>query len=602
MMNRLLPSTLLVLLALALTCSGTIETIRNDPGRTASGVTITFSARVRITSFDESVFPEQHPSGRDSEFTFSGGSLSPNGRFRVSWTPSTAEIEEVEWLRGSTASPLSTPASQTPMTYEQIMAEIAEYPGPNEPLYVPGPDEAIWLTDLEGHADIYDNDSIKINYADWFDRGQITKVEVYRNGIKMRFLPDMFDVLTNAQMKAFDGNPLESTPASSHSDHAIHGYSFEFAIHGASNLVLGTLAVEANSGIQIPSSLPLYAHLDSNWVLDAFHWNGMTDQQLLGLLQAFKSAGFNGIQLDTNWFVETGTSSEVVPIYQLEPIETHPWFRTETESELVRLLDLANSLSLDVELRIQLYVCNSGKSEEIQYRSEIQPRNVSLFFESLGDVAVDLATIAEAKGVDTFTPMVELDSLERHDAEIRHLLDRIDRVFSGRLAVNQATHHYVFRSQSYFEANCGEFWDWRDEEGLPLIISMNCWNPPLETQDDQRWSVLLEKMADIWNPVVVHFRERFPENPLVFGEIGAYAFDGHARGGALPPDIFDPARAHRYRDDQEFVETYAAYVAASYAMGLDGVALWSWAPSSLLPSRNDWYRFPNLNHIASLIE
>ena len=70
------------------------------------------------------------------------------------------------------------------------MTEIAEYPEPDEPLYEPSPDEALWLTDLEGHADIYDNDSIRINYANWFDKSQINEIEVYRNGIKMRFLPD----------------------------------------------------------------------------------------------------------------------------------------------------------------------------------------------------------------------------------------------------------------------------------------------------------------------------------------------------------------------------------------------------------------------------
>ena len=92
------------------------------------------------------------------------------------------------------------------------MAQIAHYPGPDEPLYVPAEGEQIWLTDLEGHADIYDNDSIKINYAPGFDKSQITRIDVYRNGVKLRFVPALFDVLTNEQMKTFDGNPAENTP------------------------------------------------------------------------------------------------------------------------------------------------------------------------------------------------------------------------------------------------------------------------------------------------------------------------------------------------------------------------------------------------------
>jgi len=108
-----------------------------------------------------------------------------------------------------------------------------DYPGPDEQLYQPEPDEQIWLTDLDGHGDIYDNDSIKINYAPGFDVSQITKIDVYRNGIKLRFVPQKIDVLTNAQMKTFDGNPAERSPASNHTDHAIMGYEYEFKISTA---------------------------------------------------------------------------------------------------------------------------------------------------------------------------------------------------------------------------------------------------------------------------------------------------------------------------------------------------------------------------------
>jgi hypothetical protein len=111
----------------------------------------------------------------------------------------------VEWETTGASAAGSTTGSSAPLTYEQIMAQIAQYPGPDEPLYVPAEGEQIWLTDLEGHKDIYDNDSIKVNYAPGFDKSQITRIDVYRNGVKMRFLPALFDVLTNAQIRCSMG-------------------------------------------------------------------------------------------------------------------------------------------------------------------------------------------------------------------------------------------------------------------------------------------------------------------------------------------------------------------------------------------------------------
>jgi hypothetical protein len=199
-MRRIVVVALLLTLLMSLLAFGASETLTSRSGKTATGLIVTFSVEVRITSYDDSVFTIQEPSNRAEQFTFSGGELDHGGRFRLTWSPSIASIVDHEWVT-TTTSAADNWYSSGALTYEEIMAKIAEYPGPDEPLYVPAEDEAIWLTDLEGHADIYDNDSIRINYADWFNQSQVTKIEVYRNGIKMRFLPDMLDVLTKEQIK-----------------------------------------------------------------------------------------------------------------------------------------------------------------------------------------------------------------------------------------------------------------------------------------------------------------------------------------------------------------------------------------------------------------
>jgi uncharacterized protein YcfJ len=68
----LIPLGVVLLVCVALAAS---ESLTNRTGRTATAVTVTFSEEVRITSYDESVFPTKDPSSRSDTFTFSGGQL-----------------------------------------------------------------------------------------------------------------------------------------------------------------------------------------------------------------------------------------------------------------------------------------------------------------------------------------------------------------------------------------------------------------------------------------------------------------------------------------------------------------------------------------------
>jgi len=101
-MKRLVVVALVVGLAAAVLCLGATESLTNHSGKTASGVVLTFSESVRITSYDQAVFPNQEPTGRAETFTFSGGELPNGGRFKVTWTPSSAEITSSEWIAATT--------------------------------------------------------------------------------------------------------------------------------------------------------------------------------------------------------------------------------------------------------------------------------------------------------------------------------------------------------------------------------------------------------------------------------------------------------------------------------------------------------------------
>jgi len=116
---RRLCAVLLVLVLLALVCLGATERLRNDSGKLASGVTITLSEKVRITSYDASVFSKQEPTVRAETFTFSGGLLADREAFSLAWTPSDATVTNCTWLADPT---LSGPLEATVETTEYELA------------------------------------------------------------------------------------------------------------------------------------------------------------------------------------------------------------------------------------------------------------------------------------------------------------------------------------------------------------------------------------------------------------------------------------------------------------------------------------------------
>ena len=514
------------------------------------------------------------------EFVFSGGIVEPWESHWFNYAPATASVMETEWLTDSIVS--DTPQGSLTRddlmdlgrapTYEEIMSVITEYPGPDEPVYVPAADEAIWLTDLDGHAEIYDNDSIRINYADWFDQSEITRIEVYRNGIKLRFLPDMLDVITNEQMKTFDGNPLEHTPASSHTDHAIFGYEYEFRLHvtGENDIWQSTAVVRSPFRTDIKRT---YAHVHPHWNR-LLEWEKLSDQDIVDFFMKLSNLGFNGVSLTITCFVASTTSNEVFFLYQPDR-QISWWSTTATDSELRRVLELARESDLEIAVRMALLVSDSytNSTDDFAFSGNVCPSNVDAFIESYGDAAVHVAQIAEEFGCKVFTPLTEMNCLEQYPDAIKRLYDRIDHAFSGELAFEEGTHHYLggfntYNGETRFDKNVGTFWDWTSSAGVPLGIEWSCWSPPLDTQMDQRLSSVVESMFEFWEPAYSYYSERYPMNPVRFGEIGVYGYDGVSLG------FISTTASGKLHDEQEVADIWAAYIIYAHVSDLNGVFVW----------------------------
>jgi len=563
-MKRLAVVLLAVVLGIALLCLGATEKLVNRSGSPAAGVALTFSEAVRITSYDKSVFPNQSPaSGEAESFTFSGGTLPAGGTFQVTWSPSSARARSIKWIMAGLPAVAATSLPTIPTTYEEIMAQIAHYPGPEESLYVPAEGETIWLTDLEGHKDIYDNDSIRINYAPGFDKNQITRIEVYRNGIKMRFLPEKLDVLTNEQMKTFDGNPLERTPKSSHSDHAIFGYEYEFKMTtGTSTKLIAFVPVVVHNAVRFAGQvLAMPGH-------DFFDRLHLSDELLLTEFAKLKEQGVTGIQISVNNFTSSPTASSVFSQYTADPQICAAWKRTATDDELQRILGLASRAGLSSELHIQLWHTNENGGATAQ---EIQPRDLTAWFDSYGALCVRYAQLAQSVGVDILAVGVELNSMEKYADQWGALVARVRSTYSGLVTFAEATHHRLlgyscFSPQLWAEKEKKRFWDCFD------MIGVNCWTPPIATTPDPKLSDMLSRFVAFWASTIEYYRATYPGKPIWFIELGARDYDGAALAAE---GYWDDQITGRQLDQQEFADIWGSYIAGAACLAVDGLPLWN---------------------------
>ena len=560
-------ATALVLLSavlLVLTASAASEYLTNRTGKTATAVTVTFSEEVRVTSHDESVFPDQEPTGRAETFTFSGGELANGGRFKLSWTPSSAEISNVKWETSASAA-ASLTGTNAPLTYDQIMAQVAHYPSPDEPLYVPADGEQIWLTDLEGHADIYDNDSIKINYAAGFDKTQITKIAVYRNGVRLWFVPAVFDVLTNEQMKTFEktfNGMTETTPKSSHTDHAIYGYEYELRF-------LDSEGVPVYRMLAVVSSPVLLSGRRTVNIADTFDLLGqLSDAEFVRRLSALRSLGFEAVQFSVCYCSESPKSNRIIPVYEKGTPLTPSWARTMTNDEIARQLRLIREAGLESEIRL---VCINLSSAGT-WDGDVNPSDADAWFRSYSAVCVDLGRIAEAEHASVFYVAVEVDLMEGYTRQWRAIAAGTRAVFSGQISIVESTGTWLALENCYagesFTSRVGQFWDAFD------FIAVDHWPNHchnLETQTDQRFNVVVERFANEWRRAFDYYRAMYPGKRIVFGEFGTYNLDGAlANGEAEDTSTY-------LQDLQEMSDAWAALLIGASAVGADGITVWAYS-------------------------
>ena len=564
----------------------TTQTIINDTGKEVTGITIRFSTAVMITDYDR-VFPEQLPTGRSDKFTFSGGKLSSFGRFTVSWVPSPARITAYKWIiAGETAESASTtsvpPAAGTtatgvpdPNTPPILYGN--NYPGPDEPVYHPKPGEKFWLTDLGGHGDIYDNDGIRINFAPDIDKSTIGHIEWYRNGIHLPFLDDKLQI-TNAEMKTFTGIPAEHSPASHHTDHAIMGYTYGVAIFpkgytGPYDWVDAetTLIKTVKSGFRWRPR-EIWVHLNGVWMTTL---KRVPLDEVIDFFRFIKSEGFTGISFEMHYYVDSPYAStvKILDHYDTSIIKWGAY--TASEPVLERILKAIDEVGLETNIIVQLYVSQKYQNEHGVAFCKY-PRDPQSFFNSYADVLLKITPLLNKYHVKLFTVLDEEDTLEAdYPNLVSELLSKISNAFEGELGIDEATNN-MLSGHSCLSKQGGfldlvknfSFWGWKDKIGRSVRIEYSCWDPPMETQNDQRASIMPANFVKFWKTAVNYYTARYPNNIQMFGEIGVPSGDGACSN----PNYYN-VKNKRY-DDQEAADGWYAQLVGSKILGIDRLDIW----------------------------
>jgi hypothetical protein len=274
--------------------------------------------------------------------------------------------------------------------------------------------------------------------------------------------------------------------------------------------------------------------------------------------------GFKGIQVEVHVFMDDMSSNEIFPIYDYGSSRLPDWQRTATDAEIATILGYVRDAGLDAEVAIQIWTtldCRNSNPSVNTDRGNIYPRNVSTWFDNYSTLCEHYARLAEANHVEYFCPIVELETMEQYTDEVTSLLERVDAEFSGQLAVSEGTNKMAF---GWFPkgGHLGQFWGYES-----MLIGMNSWVQELETQKDQRFSVVLERFVAFWRPFVEEYRRLYPGHKIVFEENGFYNYDGAALG-------WRHEETNPVRDDQEVADYWAAVFSALPALGMDGIAVW----------------------------
>jgi hypothetical protein len=215
-----------------------------------------------------------------------------------------------------------------------------------------------------------------------------------------------------------------------------------------------------------------------------------------GLLDEIADHNASRVSFFFNMYQEGKTSTAMDPL--MSP--------AEQEAKVLRAVRQAHERGLEVMAFPLVLLSQPGKRE---WRGNIEPADVDLWFENYGAHLVRLARLMERHGGEAICIGSEFSSLEKYEGRWRELIAKVREVFTGEVIYSANWDHYEHVG----------FWDGVDAIGLSGYYELTRSKDPSLEELTASWTRIRDRILE-WRAGV----EGAP--PIVFTEIGYANLDG----------------------------------------------------------------------------
>lgn len=279
----------------------------------------------------------------------------------------------------------------------------------------------------------------------------------------------------------------------------------------------------------------------------------------------------------------TPYDNDVFALYTVDPNIANWDIVTPTQSELEKMLKAAEAAEMDIHVRGVINISQQYQDEHgFRCSTWIEPTNPQEFFDSYTKLLLKLVPLLNKYHVKLLTPFIEMTGIEKYSDLIKKMCTTISRTYKGEIGFEEETANIlngasVFNStpirteEAYANFEKGfTFWNWVSPTGKHIIYEYSVWTPRLETQKDQRVSVMEPNFIKFLEPAHSYFSSTYPQDSQMIGEIGTRDADG----GCLGPDYYNIPRSQRVFDEQERADVWYAYFKGSKELGIESLDVW----------------------------
>ena len=243
---------------------------------------------------------------------------------------------------------------------------------------------------------------------------------------------------------------------------------------------------------------------------------------------------------------------------------------------------------LDAMVMAMFYVSQSyidAHTDRFIWKGVIDPSNPRLFFENYTRLLEKMIPLLNEYNVKSLVVLDETGNLNTSYPEfISGMLTTLSSEFNGKLGIDISGNNilegvYWDNKKRTWKGTIGQmtFFGWKSPDGEELEALSSCGTPSIETQKDQRVSVMIVNFVKFWKPLFNYVASTY-SNQLQFGELEVYNADGQSLGASywqLTNKVFD---------EQERADAWYAYLKGAEELTIKSLNIWTIPLGDLWPN------------------